>query len=767
MKLSRKFIKATDKLCDFDEFISAPFIRKTFELDFVPEKAEITICGLGFYEIYINGENITKGFLAPYISNPDDLYYYDNYDITEKLKKGKNVIGIILGNGFRNSFGGFVWDFEKASCRGPLITALCLEAEGEDKNFELEADTTFKTHSSPIIFDELRMGCYYDANLEISNWCDVYFDDSDWEVVKPTDAPKGEPKICTVSPIKVTEEIKPIEIKHFDSLPFAYKSTLEDAEAFPQTVRENVYVYDFGACGAGITKLKINGKKGQKITIRHGECLQNGNFSINSVIFNRPEFVDRYLEYAQKDIFICKGGEEEFIPKFKYDGFRYAYVEGLEPEQATEDALTFFVMNSDIKPRAEFECSDETLNKLFKMTRRSDLSNFYYFPTDCPQREKNGWTGDASVSAEQLLLNLECADELREWLCNVRKAQRADGALPGIIPTGGWGFDLNGPTWDSVCVNLPYYIFKYEGRLDVLKENAEMIIRYLKYAKSRCDERGLVNFGLGDWIDPNQSKNGKIASPLEFTESAQIYDISQKAEFLFNKAGLSEYAEYAKSLAEKMRKAIRENLIDFETMTVAGDCQTSQAVAIEMGLFDEKEINRARERLLEIIHRDGDVNACGMLGLRYVFHALTNAGETELAYKIVTSTERTCYGAWIKRGATALLENFPHEDGQEVCSQNHHFLGDISSWMVQEIAGIKLNPDMDNKNEFEISPRFIKQLSFAKGAYKTKTGVLDVKWERNNGKIELNLNIPKNVVCQLNVGINKKTLQAGKYIFAL
>lgn len=765
MKFSKKFIKATDKFCDFDSYVPAPYIRKSFELDFIPEKAEITICGLGFYEVYINGENITKGALAPYISNPDDLYYYDNYDISNKLKKGRNSIGIILGNGFRNSFGGFIWDFEKAECRGPLITALCLEAKGEGKSFEIEADTSFKTHSSAIIFDELRMGCYYDANLEIKGWSELDFDDSDWNFVKFAEPPKGEPKLCTVSPIVKTEEIKPIEIKHFDYLPFAYESTLEDSEPFIQTVRENVYVYDFGVNGAGVTKLKIKGKKGQKITIRHGECLQNGNFSINSVIFNRPESVDRYLEYAQKDIFICSGEEDEFVPKFTYDGFRYAYVEGLEPEQATEDALTFLVMNSDIKARAKFECSDETLNKLFEMTRRSDLSNFYYFPTDCPQREKNGWTGDASVSAEQLLLNLECSDELREWLCNIRKAQRDDGALPGIVPTGGWGFDLNGPAWDGVCVNLPYYIFKYEGNLDVFKENAEMIIKYLKYAESRRDENGLLAFGLGDWIDPNQSTNGKIASPLEFTDSAEIYDISVKASYLFDKGGLTEYAEYAKSLAGKIRDSIRKNLIDINTMTVAGDCQTSQAVAIELGLFEYSELDRARKRLLEIIHRDGDVNACGMIGLRYLFHALTNMGETELAYKIMTSEERTCYGAWIKRGATALLENFPRENGRGVCSQNHHFLGDISSWMMQEIAGIKPNPNIDNKNEFEISPRFIKQISFAEGEFETENGILRVRWERKEKETVLKISVPENVICNLKVDAETTIIEEGYYQF--
>lgn len=763
MKFSERFIKASDDLCDFEEHIPAPYLRKRFEIDFIPEKAEITICGLGFYELYINGENVTKGFLAPYISNPDHICYYDNYDITKKLHKGENVIGILLGNGFRNAFGGFVWDFDKADCRGPAVTALCLEAEGDGKSFMMEADNTFKIHSSPIIFNDLRMGCYYDARLEIPHWSEVDFDDSEWMYAQIAEKPAGEARLCEVEPIVVTEKIQAIDIKYYEELPFAYKTTLIDAEPIQKTIRKNVYVYDFGVNGAGITMLRINGYPGQKITIRHAECLQNDNFAMNTVIFNRPETLDKYLEYAQKDIYICKGGEECFLPKFKYDGFRYAFVEGLEPEQATKEAITYLVMNSDIKARAEFSCSDDTLNKLFKMTRRSDLSNFYYFPTDCPHREKNGWTGDASVSVEHLLLNFECARSIREWLANIRKAQRVDGALPGIVPTGDWGYeDLNGPAWDSVCVNLPYYIYKYEGNIDVIIENSDMIMRYLRYAFGKKDGRGLVAFGLGDWIDPFKSVNGYIASPLEFTDSVEIYDIAVKAAYLFEKAELEKEREYALGVARNMRDAIRRNLIDFDTMTVVGNCQTSQAVAIEMGIFNENEIERARERLVKIIHRDGDVNTCGMIGLRYIFHALTNAGETELAAKIITSKERSCYGAWIERGATALLENFPYPDGRELCSHNHHFLGDISSWMIQELAGIKPNPNVCDINTFEISPRFIEMLSHVQGEYRTANGSVKLKWNRIYDIIELNISVPEGILCELKIDNKYCKLQNNK-----
>lgn len=744
MKFSKKFIKATDKLCSFEEFVPAPYFRKEFELDFKPVNAEITICGLGFYELYINGKNITKGPLAPYVSNPDDICYYDNYDITELLREGGNVIGVVLGNGFRNCYGGFIWDFEKSTSRGPVTFAMMLEAKNDEKSFELEADETFKTHPSPILYDDLRMGYCYDARLEIPDWNTYGFNDSDWEYAKTERTPRGYARLCEVEPIAVTKEIEAVDIKHYDKLAYAYNNTNKDLPPFEETYRENVYVYDFGVNTAGVTRIKINGKPGQKITVRHAEHTTHGNFSINTISFLRgSEISQKYLDYGQTDVFICKGGEETFIPKFKYDGFRYAMIEGLEEEQATKDAVVYLEMHSDFKSIGDFECSDDTINTLNKCAHVSDLANFYYFPTDCPHREKNGWTADAWLSSEHMLLNFTVGKSLREWMFNIRSAQRIDGALPGIIPTGGWGFEWgNGPVWDAVCVEIPYSLYKYTGDKEIIKENAPMIMRYLYYVSSMRDEKGLTGFGLGDWCDPFEAEKGYISSPLEVTASIATYNIAKKSAFLFKQAGLCNESTYAQALAEEMRRSIRENLIDFSTMTVKGDCQTAQALGIAHGLFDENETDRANRRLIEIIHRDGDINTCGVIGIRYIYHVLSSINETELAYKIITSKSRTCYGHWVEQGITSLCESFKDFDSQHVDSRNHHFFGDISSWFMQELAGLKPNPKVEDIKYFEISPHFIDALDYAKAHYESPFGRAEVMWQKKGEAVTLDILMP-------------------------
>ena len=751
MKLSSHFIKASEEMCDFDHPVPAPYLRKAFTLDMEPTQAEITICGLGFYELYVNGKNITKGPLAPYISNPDDVCYYDRYDLTGLLKKGKNAVGVLLGNGFRNAFGGFVWDFDKAACRGAPTVALCLTATDGQTAFEMEADSTFRTHPSPVQFDDERMGCRWDARMEIPNWSAPEFDDSAWACALPEKKPRGVARLCGAEPIAITQELSPVEIICYDELPYCYDSMKTNAAPLDCAVARQAYVYDFGVNSAGVTRLHIkNAAPGQRITVHHAEDVCHGKPAVNSTIFLREGITRKYVEYGQTDVYICKGGDETFVPVFKYDGFRYAIVEGLTKEQAMEDAVTFLVMNSALRERAGFFCSDPVLNQLQSCARRSDLANFYYFPTDCPHREKNGWTGDASVSSEHMLLNLAAENSLREWLFNISLAQRSDGALPGIVPTGGWGFAWgNGPMWDSVCVNLPYFIYRFTGNKEVILENAAMIMRYLFYISRKRDERGLIAVGLGDWLDPFEKQNGGIASPLWVTDSATIYDISGKAAFLFAQAGLSREADYASAFAQDMRNCFRRHLIDPDTLTVSGDCQTSQALAIETGLFDEKELPAARKRLVEIIHRDGDVNACGMIGLRYVYHALIHAGEADLAYKLITSTSRSCYGYWIANGATSLWECFPDLEISREGSKNHHFMGDISSVFIQEFAGLKPNPRFTGVNDYEVSPQFVSALHFAEAYYHAPAGTIFVRWEKTPSGVTVSIRAPKETTGRL------------------
>lgn len=714
--MNKKFISATEEYCTLENHLPAPYLRKSFNLDFIPENAEISICGLGFYILYINGLNITKGALAPYISNPDHICYYDIYDIKSLLKEGENVIGIVLGNGFMNCVGGIVWDFDKAPWRGAPCVALEFLAQSGEKSVLIEADTSFKVCSSPIVFDDLRFGEYYDANKELEGWNKIGYDDKDWDNAISVIGPKGVLRNSIAEPIRISKELKPVRILKQD----------------------DGFVYDFGENNSGVCTLKIKANKGQRIELWHGEELKDGKFDNSSTIFDRPE-TQFYKEYGQKDVYIAKGeGKEEYTPSFTYHGFRYVLVKGITEKQAIPDLLTYKVMSSNLKTVGGFECSDQTANTLFEMVKRSDISNFFYFPLDCPHREKNGWTGDASLSAAHTSLIYDAEYSWREWLYNIRAAQTKEGKIPAIIPTHDWGYvGCNGPTWDSVLFNLPYEIYKKKGNKEVIFENADAMYNYLKYIITRRKPDGTIAVGLGDWVPVGKECN-EFTAPLEITDSVMVMDMARKAEEMFRAIGLESEVEFANEIYKDFRNVIREQLVDKKTMATLGESQTGQAVALYYGIFEEDEEEAAFNMLVKYI-ADNDYNFdCGFIGMHVLFHVLTRFGMSDLAYEMITKKEYPSYAFLIEQGETTMVESF-QPAGKPCGSHNHHFLGDIARWFIKCVAGLKII----NPQEFEVAPHFIKKLTHASAYYDFPNGRVSVKWQRVDEGILLNVECPE------------------------
>lgn len=729
------FITATKEFNTFQNFIPAPYIRKSFTSDKSRiGKIEITACG--FYELFFNGKRITKGVLAPYISNTDHIVYVDKYEV--EIQKGENAIGIILGNGLQNNPGGWVWGFDKYDYRGAPKVAVTLTFG----DVVIKSDQSFKTYPSPIRFDDYRYGEIYDANCEIEGWNLPGFDDSAWNNTLIAEAPKGEMRFCEAEPI----------IKDFE---------MQAVDIFPE---DDGFVYDFGVNHTGICRLSVDGKKGQTIELVHSEIMLDGKFNIEK-LFCDVNRIEPDIHFAHKDVYICKDGKQTYTPTFTYHGFRYVKVTGITAEQATKDLLTYVVIHSDIKENGGFWCSDDTVNKLQEITLRSDISNFHYFPTDCPHREKNGWTADAALSCEQMMLNFAPQNSYREWQRNICKAQNEKGALPGIVPAGiGFGFEWgNGPAWDCVLVWLPYYIYMYTGKTEMIYESADTILKYLKYIESRNDEKGLIHIGLGDWCHTGRDE-GDPKAPLEVTDTATSLLIARRAAFLFDVIGKKDDGEYAEKLENGYKKAFREHLIDFDTMKVYGDCQTSQALALYYGIFEENEKPKAFDYLLKLIQKENDHFDCGVIGGRIIFHLLADNGYADLAYKMITRPDFPSYAWWLSKGATTLWEAF-YEDKVKSC--NHHFWGDVSAWFIKCLAGLNYNPNANDIKYLEIKPNFVSGLDFAKAWYNCPFGKIEVSWKREDGKIVLKTQIPKEITARLILpkGFNaeNKIITSGEY----
>lgn len=748
---SKKFISATTEMADFDNCVPSPYFRKTVFLTKPVSSAIIRICGLGFYKFWLNSLDLTKGFLSPYISNPDDVLDFDEYKVTEYLNVGKNVLAFQLGNGMQNAFGGFVWDFQLASFRSAPKLAVYFELNYLDGSKEIiEADDSFVTCDSPIIRDDLRLGEIYDANKEIFGWQNLDFDDSSWKNAILVSAPSGTPYLCMANPIKEYKTILPQKISLGEWFPCKSK-TLHKG-----------YIYDFGLNSAGIIELKVNGVKGQKITLTFGEILHDDMFFTDNITFTLP-ICDNFPDFIQQDVYICKGEQNEiYQPSFTYHGFRYVFVEGITEEQATCDLLTYKLFATQLDSRGYFNCSCDKLNRLQAMTINATISNFYHFPTDCPHREKNGWTADAALSCEQTLINFNPENNYYEWMRHIRSALNENGALPGIVPTSGWGFVWgNGPAWDQVIVELPLMTYRYTGNKKIVEENLDYIIKYLHYLYSRLDDKGLIAIGLGDWCAPYG-----IKSPLEFTDSVMSMVICQKASLLSNICGRKEDESFCNTFAQFLKNNIRKHLIDTNNCIAVGECQTSQALALYYEIFEPSEKEKAFNKLLDLISSNSNHMDTGVIGGRVILHLLAENGYADLAHKIIVEPTPPSYGYWLEKGYTALAEHFMDEK-VDINSKNHHFWGDISAFFVKDICGIHYNPNFNDTNFVSFRPNFISNLQFANAKFESPSGLIETNWKRHDDSIIFEINLPKNMKYEIELPKGfyiHENLGCGKYL---
>ncbi len=778
MKLSNLFVSAGKEWNTFACPVAAPYMRKTFTAK--GGKGTVAVTCSGLYRIFLNGKEYTKGLLAPYLTNPDWELFYDVYEV--ELREGKNVVAFILGNGLSNSLDYNVWQFENASFRS--APRLAFAVEGEDLLVEAEG---VKTHPSHILFDDLHAGEYVDRRREIVDFADVEYDDSSWQEAMTAVAPKGDKNICTIPPIGVEKELKPVSIAKIGK----------------------GYVYDFGYVSAGNMHLRLkNATEGQTIEYVHTEVTKDGIPTIDTLAIDR-------MKTNQKFRYTARGEREEnYDPSFTYVGCRYVYVTGIRDDQAQEDLFTFRLMHNLSRETGFFRCSDETANAVEAIVKNSDKCNLYYFPTDCPQREKNGWTGDASVSAEHFLANFDCAETLETWLKLIRKAQNAKGALPGIVPTDSWGYRWgNGPIWDGVLMNLVYEIYRVRGDKKVIYDNADTIMKYFRYTETQLNGEGLADFGLGDWLQPHCSPSGHDA-PRKVTNTLSLIDSLQKSIKVFEQIGDTEKIEYCRTYRERLIKNFRKAAFNAKTGVVKGNCQTGQAYVIFVGILSPEEEKKAGEVLLKCIERDDTTLNGGFIGARVLFHALVKIGQIDLAYKLIVQKKFPSYGYMIACGATSLWEEFCEvkicENGDMYCctkrqpfrqaatfrkglqhwienlwitwddkvlrkkrkvgSLNHHAFGDVSNFFKRYLLGLRVNDDISDVNHVDVKPDFLEGLDFAEGERELSAGKVAVKWVRNERGVELTLEVAEGIFGKIIAPKGyrlegESEVKTGKYIF--
>lgn len=708
----------------------APYLRHAFTLRGSIKRATATICGLGYYELHCNGSKVGDHVLDPGYTRYDRRALYVTHDVTQLLKAGQNAVGIVLGTGWANVHTRAVWYFDRAPWRTAPKALLELRVEYADGTTQnVVTDETWKTTTGPTTYDSIYGGQTYDARRELPGWDKPGYNDSNWQPAQVAPPPGGKLAAQIGPPIRVKSEIAPVRITE---------------------PKPGVWLFDMGQNFAGWARLRVSAPAGTAITLRYGERLHADGTLDQSHIAQHLVKTDPPQRF-QTDEYICKGdGEETWHATFCYHGFQYVEMTGF-PGKPTPNTLRGLFLHTDVAPRAHFACSNPLLNRIWQATRMSYLSNLQSIPTDCPHREKNGWTGDAHLAAEFGLLAFDSNGAYAKWINDLDDEQKPTGELPGIVPSSGWGYEWgNGPAWDSAFVLIPRYCYEYSGDKRLLEQHYEGMKRYVDYLTTRAKE-GIVSIGLGDWV-PYETE-----TPVEVTSTAYYYrdaGIVAEAAALLNK---SEDAQKYQMLAAQIKTAFNRRFYHPETATYANGSQTALSCALYQGLVEPEHRSAVTQSLVAAVEkRNGHIDT-GILGAKYIFHALTNNGRADVAYRIAGQKDKPGWGWWLEQGGTTLWESWGGTD-----SRNHIMFGDISAWFVETLAGI--TPDAPGFTSIRIQPHVVGNLTGARANLQTASGLITSDWHLTNSVFHLAVEIPANTTATvyLPADENAVCLEGGK-----
>lgn len=706
-----------------NEVEPAPMFRTTFTLDNVPVWGRAYISGLGYYELYVNGEKIGDRELDPALTPYDHRVLYSTYDITGHLVEGSNTVGVILGNGYYNqsipAWGGFhtiEWrDRPAVKCQIDIKM-------NEGSRQTVATDGSWHVSEGPIRFDGIMNGETYDARLEIPGWAANGFEDSGWKNAAAVPGPSGILTAQMLPPVKIMQTLKPVSVNE---------------------PKPGQFLFDFGQNMAGKAQLTVSGPAGTKVVLRYGERLYYDG------TLNTEENARGVQGRFQTDEYILKGdGTEVWEARFTYHGFQYVEMTGFPGTPAAEN-LTAHVMHCSFEDAGSFVCSNDLLNRIHECARWAYISNFMGNPTDCPQREKNGWTGDGHIAGETGLLNYANAAAYSKWIDDFAGEQRDDGEVPAQVPNGGGGYRIwdnypfpeagFGPAWNSSYIIVPWYLYLYCGDTKILADHFDEMKRWYAYIESWSPDY-ICNIGLGDWVSLEQD------TPVEITSTGYYYIDAVLLSKIAALLGKDEDAAHYAGHAGKIKEAFNAKFYNPETGLYGEGTQTAMSAALYQGLAEPGEIDKIVDNLVKNIENENGHLNVGLLGSKYLFNVLADHGRGEVAYEIATKTDYPGYGYWIGLGATTLWEDWPGER-----SRNHIMFGEIDAWFYKYLAGINPDPDNPGFRNVIIQPLPLGDLTWVTAEHNSGYGLIKSSWRKENGMFKLDVAIPPNTTAEIHI----------------
>ena len=670
-------------------------LRRSFKPWKTIKKAELRICGLGFYELTINNQKVGDSEFAPLWSDYDKSIFYNLYDVTNYLQLGDNEIRVLLGNGFYNEQGGRYHKLRISF--GPPTLRFFLYVIYEDGMRErLLSDENWEWSPSPIVFNSIYGGEDYDARIE----------PTDWKPVVIQKAPKGLLRKQIAKPVKIMEQ-------------FPVKKTLR---------KDSLMVLDMGQNLAGYPEITVSGKPGQYLKITPSETLTPEGLC-NQKQTGRPHYYT----------YILKGeGKETWHPRFSYYSYRYLQIEG--DIKVLKDIKSCFIYNSALR-LGEFECSNPLINDTHKLIDRAIRSNWQAVWTDCPAREKLGWLEQDWLNGEALVYNYDAQSMIEQTMQNIVDAQHEDGSMPEIAPeytqfTGSWAKPFQeSPEWGGAIIALPMLYWLHYGDISLAREYYEPMKRYINYLASQ-DSAYILKMGLGDWYDYGPGRAGfSQNTPMPLVATAHYYQWMCYMYVLAKQLGHKDEANSFNQRAENIRQAFNREFYDAKRKIYGTGSQCSLALPLYLKLVPEKDYEAVLQNLIKDIHQHGDRLTTGDVGNRYLFYTLAQNGHRELLYKMLNHYDVPGYGYQIKKGQTTLTEQWNPDHG---ASMNHFMMAHIENLLIPDLLGIQRHGNL-----IEIAPHPVGDLTWCKGSTMSAYGMVSVSWRIKKDKFLMDIEIPE------------------------
>jgi alpha-L-rhamnosidase len=689
-------------------------LRKVFTVEKEVKRAVAYICGLGFYELSLNGRKVGDHVLDPGWTNYRKRCLYTAYDVTAQLTRGKNALGVMLGNGMYNVVGGRYTKFRGSFGPPKLILHLFVEyADGTSAS--VVSDESWTWVPSPVVFTCIYGGEDYDARKEMPGWDTAGFNDTAFKPVLVVEGPGGMLSSQAAPPIKVMQEYKPVNVTQ---------------------PKPGVFVYDFGQNCASMPRLAVKGPSGASVRLTPGELLQ-GNGLVSQGSSGGPA----YYTYTLKG-----EGIETWTPRFFYYGSRYLQVNtfGHEPDAAPKIVeLTSQFVHSSAKTVGSFSCANPLVNRIHELITAAIRSNFQSVLTDCPHREKLGWLECSHLLAGCVMYNYDAPTFYAKIANDMREAQLDNGMVPDIAPeytvfSGGF---RDSPEWGSAYVITPWQVYQMYGDRTLLVRHYEGMKRYVAYLKSRATE-GIVAHGLGDWYDIGPGGPGKSKLTSKGLTSTAIY--YQDLMILKDTAALlgkADEAEQFQNEAQAVKAAFNKKFFNAEKNQYDRNSQTANAMPLVLGLVPEDRRTAVLEGLVAQIRAGGNRVTAGDVGFNYLVRALSDGGQGHVLYDMLVRDDGHGYAYQLKKGATSLTEAWDTNPGS---SQNHCMLGHIEEWFYRGLGGISSDPAGPGFKKIIVKPQIVGDLGGANVAYDSPYGQIVSNWKRETGNVKLNITIPVN-----------------------